>query len=325
MANLRGSVYGLFGGRSLGIDTGSIDPMQWRKMFGVDVEHIGQLEIIRLADQMEDAEAQKTVDWLTENVRAIEYNKNVLTPQKLAYQVKCYLATKRIIEEKGLDFVSVKCMPDLSTHYVPQCLSAALLPGPYDAEGEKSPVSMSCEADSDGALTMEILKQVSGGKPTLFSDVSYLNEGTCTMYIPNCGAMSTWFAARSEDAAENLGRVTLRPAIRPGGGAVTYFTAAAGPITLARLYRKSGQYQMAIIPGEAVELSEEELQAFVDARGPHQLPTAFVKVKIDFDALLGTYASNHISGVAGDYVEELIHFCQLMGIECRMFNDREGC
>ncbi len=31
---LKGEVFGLFGGRSLGIDTGSIDPLQWRRMFG---------------------------------------------------------------------------------------------------------------------------------------------------------------------------------------------------------------------------------------------------------------------------------------------------
>ena len=44
---------GLFGGRSLGIDTGTFDPMQWRSQFGVDVTHIDQLEIVRRADLVE--------------------------------------------------------------------------------------------------------------------------------------------------------------------------------------------------------------------------------------------------------------------------------
>ena len=39
-ARLHGRVMGLFGGRSLGIDTGTFDPMQWRAQFGVDVTHI---------------------------------------------------------------------------------------------------------------------------------------------------------------------------------------------------------------------------------------------------------------------------------------------
>ena len=77
---------------------------------------------------------------------------------------------------------------------------------------------------------------------------------------------------------------------------------------------------MAIIPGDAVQLPPDDLQAFIDARGAHQLPTAFVKVTADFDALLGAFGSNHISGVAGAYVEELVHYCELMGINYQIFD-----
>jgi L-fucose isomerase len=71
---------------------------------------------------------------------------------------------------------------------------------------------------------------------------------------------------------------------------------------------------MAIIPGEAVEPTEEEYAAFVAARGVHQLPTAFVKVTADFDRIIAEYGANHISGVAGSYVAELEQFCGLLDI-----------
>ena len=317
---LRGAVFGLFGGRSLGIDTGTIDPMQWRTLFGVDVEHIDQLEIIRRADLVPDTQVQDMLQWLAANVASIDYNDLGLTPSKLAYQVRCYLATREIIGEQGLDFVAVKCMPDLSTHYVPQCLTAALLPGPYDADGPRQPIAMACEADGDGALTMEMLKQVSGGLPVLFGDVSYINEALAVLYMPNCGALCTWYAARSADPSENLARVELRPANRPGGGAITYFTAAPGPLTLARLYRRAGSYFMGIFSGNAIELPPAELEAFVQARGSHQLPTTFVQADVDWEALLGGFGSNHISAVAGDFVAEMVEVCRLLGIECRVFN-----
>lgn len=163
---LQGEVFGFFGGRSLGIDTGSFDPMQWRQQFGIDVEHIDQLEIISRAEKImtEDRpRADKMIAWLEENTKKIAYNELVLTRDKLAYQSACYLATRDIIKEKKLGFVAIKCMPDLSSHYVPQCLSATLLPGPYDSDGKKATVSMACEADGDGALTMEIMKHVAGG------------------------------------------------------------------------------------------------------------------------------------------------------------------
>jgi L-fucose isomerase len=321
VARLRGQTYGLFGGRSLGIDTGTIDPMQWRRQFGVDVEHIDQLEIVRRAEEVDNQATAEMVTWLEQNAASVDYDGLRLTPEHLGFQSRCYLATKQIIEELELDFVAVKCMPDLSTHYVPQCLSAALLPGPYDAQGEKPPVPMACEADSDGALTMQLLGLVSGGKPTLFGDLSYLREETSTIYMPNCGAQCTWYAGRSNEPAENLSNVQLRPSFRPGGGATTYFVAAPGPVTLARLFRRAGEYVMAIIPGQTVEPDPEDYKAFVQARGSHQLPTAFVRVSVDFDELVTEFGSNHISGVAGTYVGELEHVCRLLDIQPLVMGD----
>jgi L-fucose isomerase len=202
-------------------------------------------------------------------------------------------------------------MTELSDHYVPQCLSAALMPGPYDAEGKKQPCAMSCEADADGALSMEMLKEVSGGGSTLFGDVSHIDAEKKILYLPNCGGMCSWFAGRSADERDNLGKIQLRP----GGGATTYFTAAPGPVTLARLYRVAGQYRMAIIPGEVINLSEEDLAAFVKERGKHQLPTAFVRVEADLDRFVDDFGSNHISGVAGTWVNELLALCKMLEIE----------
>ena len=309
-----GEVFGLFGGRSLGIDTGTFDPMQWRSLFGVDAEHIDQLEIIRRAERMAPEAAEPMTEWLGGNVKSIGFNGQGLTPEKLNYQARCYLATREIVAEKGLDFVAIKCMPDLSNNYVPQCLSASFLPSPYDADGAKEPVAMACEADADGALTMQVLKHVSGGVPPFFGDLSYLNESTHTLYLPNCGAVCSWYAGRSDVPAENLMHIELRPSVRPGGAAITYFKAAPGPMTLARLFRRAGRYHMAIIPGEAVAPTEEEYAAFVAARGAHQLPTAFVKVSADFDRIIAEYGANHISGVAGSYVAELEQFCGLLDI-----------
>jgi L-fucose isomerase len=319
VARLRGKVFGLFGGRSLGIDTGTFDPMQWRAQFGIDVEHIDQLEIVRRADMIPAEQTQNMVAWLERTAATVDYDGEKLTPEKLAFQSACYLATREIIAELGLDFVAIKCMPDMTNHYIPQCLSAALLPGPYDANGSKQTIPMACEADGDGALTMELLSLISGGSPTLFGDLSYLNEETSTIYMPNCGALCSWFAGRSDQPEDNMNQVELRPSFRPSGGSTVYFRAAPGPVTLARLFRRAGKYVMAIIYGEMIEPSPEEYKIFVEARGSHQLPTAFVHVSLDFDTLVDQFGSNHISGVAGDYTQELHHICRLLNIEAINF------
>jgi len=306
VARLRGKVFGLFGGRSLGIDTGTFDPMQWRQQFGVDVEHIDQLEIIRRAELIEDKSSDQMVAWLEEKMGTVDYDGTSLTPEKLGFQSRCYLATRQIIAELGLDFVAIKCMPNLTNYYVPQCISAALLPGPYDAQGAK---------DGDGALTMQILSLISGGRPTLFGDLSHLDEENLTLYIPNCGAMCSWYAGRSSQPDKNLSKIELRPSFRPGGGATVYFKAAPGPVTLARLSRRAGKYIMVIFTGEAIEPPTDAYQEFIAARGSHQLPTMFVHATLNFDELIAEFGSNHISGVAGLCVDELIHVCRLLDIK----------
>jgi L-fucose isomerase len=314
-ARLQGRRMGLFGGRSLGIDTGTFDPMQWRAQFGVDVQHIDQLEIVRRAELIDADRVANMMDWAREQFAGIAFDDGKLTEERLEFQLRCYLANKDINAEQGLDFISVKCMTELSDHYVPQCISAALMPSPYDGEGSKASCAMSCEADADGALTMEMLKEVSGGGATMFGDVSHMDVSKKILYLPNCGGMCSWFAGRSDNPSDNLGKIELRPSVRPGGGATTYFTAAPGPITLARLYRVCGEYRMAIIPGDAITMTEEDLADFVRERGKHQLPTAFVKVDCDLNNLVDEFGSNHISGVAGRWVKELVQLCEMLDIE----------
>lgn len=57
------------------------------------------------------------------------------------------------------------------------------------------------------------------------------------------------------------------------------------------------------------------------ARGSHQLPTMFVHVHVDFDRLVDEFGSNHISGVAGLCVDELVHACKLLDIEPIVLNE----
>jgi L-fucose/D-arabinose isomerase len=211
-------------------------------------------------------------------------------------------------------------MPELSNHYVPQCMTQAFLANNADAEGPKDTTAIACEADADGALTQHILKLLSGGKPTFFADVSHIDNSRSLLYCVNCGAVCVYYAGRSEDPRENMKNMVIRQSVRPGGGGITYFNASSGEIQLARLYRKAGKYKMAIIPTEAVDPGKELLEEFVKARGPHQLPALFAKINFSIDDFVREYGSNHISGVEGNYLEELLVVCETLGIEPVVFN-----
>ncbi|MGL4284595.1 MAG: hypothetical protein ACRCSI_13685 [Eubacterium aggregans] len=178
---------------------------------------------------------------------------------------------------------------------------------------------MACEADADGALTQEILKIISGGTPTFFADVSHIDDDQKIIYCVNCGGICAHYADRSCDACQNLSCMTIKQSIRSGGGAISCFTAKEGPMQLARLYRVEGQYKMAILPCEAVRSTEEMINAFIKARGIHQLPVLYARMTCEVEDFINEYGSNNISGVAGEYTDQLVAVCQALGIEPVIF------
>ncbi len=316
---LRGSVFGLFGGRSIGIDTATYDPMQWKKLFGIDSEHLAQIEIIRKSGEVEQSRIDQMRTWIEKNANSVLYNEDSFTRAKFDSQIACYLATKDLVDEYDMDFIAIKCMHELANSYVPQCMTQAFISNFDDAEGKKKTTPMACEADADGALTQQILRILSGGRPTFFADVSHIDNDRGVIYCVNCGAINVHYAGRSEKTEDNLANIDFKKSVRLGGGGITCFNASPGEMQLARLYRKDGKYVMAIIPCNVITPTDEMVEEFVKARGAHQLPVLYAKVNFDLDDFIDKYSSNHISGVMGFYRDELIQFCQIVGIEYELF------
>lgn len=312
VTRLKGQVYGLIGGRSIGMATGAVNADAWMKTFGVDADHVDQSEILRRAALFDESRVEAALAWLSEKMGAIRYDGNKLTPDSLKMQIRCYLATKELIEERYFDFVGVKCHYDLSEYYVTQCLSAALFNDPYDWDGAKQPVVYSCEADSDGALTMQIMKLVSG-QPALFFDFRHYDKAAGVFVFCNCGAMSTWYAGRSDSPDANLKKVTLYPIIDKYGGKGCHvqYVAREGEVTLGRLSRTGDQYKMTLFRGRFRQFPTEKLKESCPA-----WPHGFVEVDADPERLLQEYDSNHVHGIHGDHIDALVKFCELKQIRC---------
>lgn len=317
---LNGQTCGLIGGRSMGMYIGAVDTRQWQTEFGVDLEHVDQLEIMVRAQKIPEATIEKSLQWLAERVKKIEYDSKGLTPDKIKNQIRSYYATKDIIEEMKLDFVGIKCQPELSEHYGTQCLSHAFLNDPYDMDGEKEPIVSSCEADLDGALTMQILKLLTDS-PTLFFDLRHYDSRNDLFVFSNCGAQATYFAGKSNDPKENLKNVTFYPQTpfyyRAGGVTVQYMC-APGEITMARLARKNGKYWMAIISGEFVSVPSERLR-----ETSPEWPQGFTKLSIDADELIKGLGANHLHAVYGSYTDELVEICNMAGIDYKVFSRKK--
>jgi L-fucose isomerase len=311
---LRGQTFGCFGGYSLGIQTAAADPLQWQVMFGVEVKHIDQYMIVVEAERLPQELVARHTRWYTERVGGV-FEEGPVATKWLDRQMRSYLATRKLAADLELDFISVKCQSELSDHYVLQCVSHSLLNDPYDADGPKEPLASSCEGDMDQALTMQLLKLVTGGRPTAALDVRLFEEDRGRFRLANCGSSGSAFAALGEDPVEALGQVHLRPHVfGKAGGFATQFVFAPSEVTLARLCRRAGRYWLGLLSGRTVSEPRERLR---ETTWPW--PHAFVETDIDFPAFLTEFGSNHICAVRGDCVAELERWAGQAGIESRNF------
>ena len=306
---MKGSVYGIIGGRSIGMNTGVPSTQEWMRRFGIDVEHIDQLMVVDLAQNMGEAEVQKAYDWMTTRMGHVA-NSGKAAPEHVKEQIRHYLAIRSIVRDFGLDFTSLKCHYELSEYHVTGCVSAMFLNDPYDWDGPKEPTVLACEADGDGALTMQILKLISG-YPTLLFDLRSYDFKNKVYVCCNCGAQPSWYAARSNDPAENLRLVHLDPVITKYGGSGAHFSyvCKSGEITLARLTSVNGEYRMFVALAEFVDFPRETTAETCSA-----WPHGYVRMNMEPAELINAYHTNHAHVVPGDHRRALQYYCEFMGI-----------
>jgi L-fucose isomerase len=313
--SLQGSTFGRIGGRPMGMYTAVANTDQWMDKFGVDVEEIDQWELVRRSEKVEESRVRRGRRWLEEHAAGVHYDGKKLTPELLERQIRSYHAMRELIGERNLDFSGIKAQPELTDHFATMDVAEAFLNDPYDWEGPKQTHVCATEADMDGALTMQILKKLSG-TPVLFADVRHYHSDRGIWDLCNSGQHATWFAARSDDPEENMRRVHLYPEVFffPAGGASVHHLAAEGGFTFARLSRLDGRYRLHVMRG-SFERYDGETNERLMRESTREWPHAFARMEADADEILSRYGSNHIHAIPGDHVEELRVVCKLLDVD----------
>lgn len=309
---LKGQVYGQIGGRSIGMITGvSSGPAEWLRIFGVDIDHSDEAEILRRAELVPDAERERILNWLEENLRSVKWvEEGKLTRENLKFQAACAAAVKQLAAEREFDFIGIKCHYDMSEYQCTQCLSAAFLPSLVDWDGPREPMVCACEADGDGALSMQVLKLVSG-MPPLFLDLRHFDTESGLWTLCNCGGQSNFYACRSCDGLENLSRVDLVPVIPKYGGVGAHvrYVGCAGELTFARFVHDECRPSLVAFRGRSVDAPEEWLERSCPA-----WPHLFAELDPEPRALLADLHANHVHAAAGDWMDALAMFARSVGI-----------
>jgi L-fucose isomerase len=323
VSSLRGSTFGRFGGRPMGMNTAVANTDQWMQLFGIDVEEIDQYELVRRAELADSREASAAREWIERHAAGVHYDGAKLTPELLERQIRSYLAVRDLIAEHHLDFSGIKGQPELTEHFATMDITEAFLNDPYDWNGPKDVHVTSTEADMDGALTMQLMHRISGD-PVLFADVRHYHPDHDVWDLCNSGQHATWYAARSNDPAENLAKVHLYPEVFffPAGGASVAHIAAPGEMTLGRLSRDRGEYRLQLMLGEFIEFDRDTTAALVGRSTP-EWPHAFARLDAPTDIFLSRFGANHIHAIPGDWRAELRDSAKLLGIRLEEWTKNE--
>jgi len=317
VTTLRGEVYGLYGGHSMGMETGYFHLVPSIKAFGCTARQIDQLLLVEAMQLVDRAEVARGREWFESLLGdRLLYDGKMLTQESLETQIRLYLAMQAVNKEKGFDFCGLKGQRELTEYVCLGDVSEMLMNDPYDWNGPKEPTVCATEADSFAAITMQILKYVSGGLPTLFMDVRLYHPELDLWDWCNSGNHASWYAQQSYDPAANFSKITFHPALEfyfKAGGASVEFDAAPSQMTFARIGLWEDQPYMVIVSGESVGLSAEEsarLKSETDPTWPH----VWARLDTSFDEFLAVFPANHVQGVAGNFVRPLVWYCEMTGV-----------
>ena len=319
VTTIQNEVYGLYGGHSMGMETGYFHLAETIKALGVTCRQVDQLWLLKVMEnEVDEAEVQKGFDWLESMLGdRILYDGKMLTPETLKTQLRLYCAMNIVNEEKGFDFCGLKGQRELTEHVCLGDVPEMLMNDPYDWNGTKESCVCATEADSYAAVTMQLIKYVTGGLPTLFMDVRLYHPDLDLWDWCNSGNHASWYAAQSFEAAENFKKITLHPALEyffKAGGASVEFDAAPGEMTFARLGLWDGKPFMAIVKGESLDLPREQTQRLAALTNP-TWPHVWAKLDGSFAEFLSVFPCNHVQGVPGDRVRALTMLCEIAGIQ----------
>jgi L-fucose isomerase-like protein len=301
---LRGMIYGAVGPRSMQM-WNKISEADFLTTFGIAREGFDGLRLAKLAEAIPDARAEAAVDFLIEKGMELRLGPDPqqhLTRSMVVFQMKVYFALLQLKEQFGLDFIGVQDQLDWIEHYPATDLTLGLLNNRLRPEGDGETVVAATEADDGAALTMQILKLLSGGEPAGFNDLRYWDPDQGIYWFVNSGALAPFFAHGRHDSLTGAWSERQTPMyFAKGGGTCSVVVRKPGVVTWARLsYRDRQMYLCAgrgvtDVPSDAV-WGERSNRCSPD--WPHWYLRLCGRIEWKIN-------SNHPMTVCGDYLAEL--------------------
>lgn len=290
--DLKGERLCVVGGRVMGMYTTMADMIQVKRVFGVEVEHVDAVRLYLEGESAPHQEVLKIRDWIIETFGRVNVPEKILDKS-----IRLYIALKGVLQKEAYTLVAVKCQDEMINNYASSCLAISLL----NDEG----FTVSCESDIYAAITMQVLRSLSGGI-SLFGDVNHLDLDKNVLRVVNCGSMPTLMASNRKEVDLGLQYEYMGKA----QGATTVLSVKESPVTVARLSRVKGRF--VLLAGEGSTQAVDKSR-FKESR--ESWPHAFINLKGDTQRFIQNLRSNHLHLCFGNHLKDLQEFCTMKDIE----------
>jgi L-fucose isomerase-like protein len=283
---MRDSRLGLIGYPALGMYTGTLDHIACRKLFGPEIVHADQYQIIRRMEKADPAEVAAATEELRGRVRLGQG----ITPADLETSSRMLLALRGIVREQEMHALTVKCQYELSQLFgFTPCVPLSVL-------GEELPVS--CEGDLLTTLTEMLLHNLSG-EIVSYADIHEVLADR--VLVAACGFAPFALSEPADRAVSRWGWEAFN-------GVLSSSPLRQGPVTLARIARDGTGFKIHAATGRAVGQSDW------NEVGCPRYPGADIVLDGSAEGFGQELASNHYALVFADVAAELEAYARWKGL-----------
>lgn len=283
--NLRGKRIGLFGHRPHGYYPSNFNEISLLSVLGIKVDYISLQEVFNLA-QEKTCNSQSIITGLE--------GLNLVNSEASQKSVNAYYALKDIIVNKSLDAIATECWPEFMVNYGGAvCFALSQL----NDDG----VVAACEADINGAVTMQI-GQFLSGKATFIADLVTGDQDKNELIFWHCGN-----GPRSLLSNQYLPVAGVHPNRKIP--LAVYGPLKGGEVTICRLSPdKGGRFRLLIGKGTGIEAPM--------LYSGNSLPVRLEQpVDSVLQLLLNKGVEHHYVILYGDYAQELRELARILEIE----------
>lgn len=265
-----------------------------KSAFDVNVIYIQSGHLLAEWEKVEENEVKEVADKLLKR-----FKKRDVTENDVLRAIKLAIAMKRLAERFRLD-----AMCFLDQHFVQkQTLTTARIGASLLME--ESNMTVACEGDLGGLVTMMLMKSISGQSALMGEWGEYdAKLNSCLIMGHGIGVPSL---AKSDDAI-TLTRTPEEWGFE-GGGLNYELIVKPGAVTIAHVIETVNGYKMIVSPAQSVDMEAlpyNELHAMVQVKTP---------VKEYLERVFKSGVTHHCIVGVSDMAQELLEVANLLGLE----------